>query len=156
VLLAIYQRHVGSVGLGDLMHVLLAIEILYWIATIYLFSRWSRAHWTSCVLPTMLLLPYFWSASIGLHHPNHSPYRTAGITIALAPLMAFRRASARANQWAAGTATGLAILANLESGIAATAGLVVYLYRRFGPGGADRRPAALLRMVARFAAGLLA
>jgi hypothetical protein len=155
VLMGIYERHVGRIAFGDLMHLLIGIEVVYWVAVVYLFARWSRLHWASCLLPIALLLPYYWSASIGLHHPNHSPYRTAGITIALVSLMALRRASACANQWGAGIAAGVALLVNVESGIAATAGLVVYLYRRYGPAHPGGSLGAQLKMVGRFCAALL-
>jgi hypothetical protein len=50
--------------------------------------------------------------------------------------------------------SGLAVLANIESGIAATAGLVIYLYRRYAPVGWNERR-GLLRMAGRFSAGFL-
>ena len=55
----------------------------------YLFLIWSRRHWLSCLLPGVLLLEYFWSTSLGLIPPNHSPYRSAGLTFAVLSLIVF-------------------------------------------------------------------
>jgi hypothetical protein len=156
VLVGIYQRHFGLIPLGDHVRWLVGIEILYWIAAGYLFVIWSRGHWLSCVLPIVLLLEYYWSATDGLAAPNHSPLRTAGLTMAMLGMTALRRASARTNQWAAGLLSGLAVLTNVESGIAATLGLVAYLYRRFPLDEEDGRWSRLLGMAARFCAGFLA
>ena len=122
----------------------------------YLFLIWSRGHWLCCLLPAVLLLEYYWSASLGLLPPNHSPYRSAGLTIAVVGLMVLRRASARTNQWAAGIVSGLAVLANIESGIAATAGLVVYLYRRYALVGPNGRRGVCSEWLFVSSAGLLA
>ena len=140
VLLAIYERQFGLIPLGDHIRGLIGVEVLYWMIAGYLFLIWSRGHWLSCLLPGVLLLEYFWSTSLGLIPPNHSPYRSAGLTIAVLSLMVLRRASPRTNQWAAGIVSGLAVLANLESGIAATVGLVIYVYRRYALVGLERTP----------------
>ena len=157
VLLAIYQRHFGTMGLGDLMHVLVGIEILYWIAALYLFSRWSRSHWPSCVLPTVLMLWFFWSASIGLHHPNHSPFRTAGIAITLTALMALPPRLAAGEPVGGGRGIGTGDAGEPSSrGSRRPPAWSCTLYRRYGlgeAGGGLREP---LRMIARFAGGLLA
>jgi hypothetical protein len=155
VLLAIYERHFGLIALGDHIRLLVGIEIVYWIAAGYLFLIWSRGRWLCCLLPVALLLEFFWSASSALCRPNHSPYRTAGLTMAILCPMVLRRASARTNQWAAGIVAGLSILANVESGIAATVGLIVYLARRYGLDVRERRHAGLFRIAARFATGFL-
>jgi hypothetical protein len=155
VLLAIYERSFGLIALGDHIRWLVGIEVVYWIVAGYLFLIWSRGRWLCCLLPVVLLLEYYWSASLGLLPPNHSPYRTAGLTMAMFCPMVMRRASARKNQWAAGIVAGLAVLANIESGVAATAGLAAYLVRRYAFDSREGRPSGMLRMAARFAAGFL-
>ena len=153
VLLGIYERQFGLIPLGDHIRSLVGIEILYWMIAGYLFLIWSGRHWVSCLLPVVLLLEYFWSASLGLIPPNHSPYRSAGLTIAVLSLMVLRNASPRINQWAAGIVSGLAVLANLESGIAASTGLVIYLYRRYALVGPDDRRGSLLSVALRYSTG---
>ena len=155
VLLAIYERQFGLIPLGDHIRWLVGIEIVFWIVAAYLFMIWSRGHWLACLLPIALLLEYHWSASLGLLPPNHSPYRTAGLTMALLCPMVLRRASARTNQWAAGVVAGLSVLSNIESGVAATAGLTAYLFRRYAFDARERRQGGLLRIALRFAAGFL-
>jgi hypothetical protein len=155
VLLAIYERNFGMIALGDHIRWLVGIEIVYWIIAGYLFLIWSRGRWLCCLLPVVLLLEYYWSASLGLLPPNHSPYRTAGLTMAMLCPMLLRRVSARKNQWAAGIVAGLSVLANIESGVAATAGLAAYLLRRYAVYGREGRARGLLFLAARFAAGFL-
>ncbi len=155
VLLGIYERQFGLITLGDHVRGLIGVEVLYWMIAGYLFLIWSRRHWLSCLLPGVLLLEYFWSTSLGLIPPNHSPYRSAGLTFAVLNLIVLRRASPRTNQWAAGIVSGLAVLANLESGIAATAGLVIYVYRRYALVDLNERRGGLPRMAGRFSAGFL-
>jgi hypothetical protein len=156
VLLASYERQFGLISLGDHIRWLVAVEILYWIIAGYLFLVWSRGRWLSCLLPVVLLLEYYWSTALGLIPPNHSPFRSAGLPLAAFCLVALRRASPRANQWAAGIVSALAVLANVESGIAATVGLVLYVYRRYALGGLNERPLGMIKPAARFAGGFIA
>jgi hypothetical protein len=155
VLLATYERQFGLITLGEHMRWLVGVEVVYWMIAGYLFLIWSRGHWVACILPAMLLLQYYWSGTTGLVPPNHSPFRTAGLTIAMLSLMLLRNATPRVTQWMTGVAAGVAILANIESGIAAAVGIVIYLLRRYVFLGTDARVRVLLRTAARFVAGFV-
>lgn len=121
---------------GDVFRLLLGMELLYLLTAGYLFLRWARRRWLLAVPSLLLLLPFYYSAADLMVPPNHGPWRTLGIPTALLGLWLLRGAGAAALHGACGALATTALLINPESGAAATAGLLAFLYFRIWvPGG---------------------
>jgi hypothetical protein len=151
------ERQLGLFSLGSILRTMVVLEIAYVLAAVFLYLRWARRRWAVCLLPFLLLLPYYYSATAFPVQPNHTPWRYLGIPLALTVFYLLRASRPGRVQVSAGLVSAVAILCNLESGIAVTVGLMALVYLRYGPGGAGPRsgrwPAILLRLLGGFLAG---
>jgi hypothetical protein len=147
------ERAFGLFGLGTVYRVLIAVGIIYLVIAAYLYLKWSRRRWPLCLLPFVLLLPYYYCGATIAVPPNHTALRTLGIW--LAPFVLFLVRSVRPvwQQFMCGVLCALAVLANLESGVAASAGVVAFAFCRFGPCAVEKSSVPFL--LARMAAGFL-
>ena len=117
-------------SLGNILKMVQMSEIVFLFFAMYLYWRWSDRRMLLCVIPTLFLIKWFYSSSNIIIPMNHSPIRTAGITFAILGLYCLRNA----NLWLLGTAGGclmaVAILNNVESGIACSVGICAFLFLR--------------------------
>jgi hypothetical protein len=131
-LLAGWERHVGPLTLGAVMHALMGSELVYLAVAAWLFSAWARWRWLWAAAAVWIMLPFYYPHSTFHLHPNHGPCRMFGIPLAAAVMVGLGRASAGRAGWACGVAAGVGLLVNAESGVAACAGLAAYLGLRHG------------------------
>jgi len=156
VLLAGIQKLFGLLSFGEVFRLLLGLELVSWVIILALFGMWSRWRWLTCVLPVLLLVPFYWSGTNALCAPNHGPWRMMGSLLMLAVLLGMRRRSPRFVQTACGLVAAVALMMNTETGVAATAGLVMFLHFRYTSAGRERRQGNLVTMGVRFVLGGLA
>ncbi len=123
LVLAGCQRHLRPLSLGETIQVLSLVNGIYLTLCALLFRRLSRARWALVVLGLALLVPSYHFAHLSLLFPNQAAWRTLFFPLALGCAW---WSAGRGRAWSGftfGVVGGLALLWNLESGIAATAGL---------------------------------
>ncbi len=117
-------------SLGNTMKMVQISEIVFLFFAMHLYWRWSNRRILLCVIPTLFLIKWFYSSSNIIIPMNHSPIRTAGLTLAIFVLFLLRNASL----WLLGTAGGclmaIALLNNVESGLACSVGVSAFLFLR--------------------------
>lgn len=131
VLIAGLEKIKGHfLSLGNIMKMVQLSEIVFLFFAMYLYWRSSGRRALLCIVPILFLIKWFYSSSNIIIPMNHSPIRTAGITFAILSLYCLRNA----NLWLLGTAGGclmaVAILNNVESGVACSVGVCAFLFLR--------------------------
>lgn len=131
-ILAVWERNLGLLAFGDVLRLMVALEMIYLVTAMYLFLTWSRMRWVWAAAALSLMLPYYYSESNCLIPQNHGIWRMCGIPLTVLSLWCLRSLGAVRSSWIAGMVCAIAILANIESGISSSAGVGVYLTLRFG------------------------
>jgi len=131
VLIAGLEKVKGHfLSLGNTMKMVQISEIVFLFFAMYLYWRWSNRRILLCVIPTLFLIKWFYSSSNIIIPMNHSPIRTAGLTFAIFVLFWLRNA----RLWQLGTAGGclmtIALLNNVESGLACSVGVSAFIFLR--------------------------
>jgi hypothetical protein len=147
-----FERHVAALGAGQYYRVLQALNLAFALLAGLAYWRWRRGNALKVLAPLMLVLPFIHSQHLCLNFPNHSAWRFIGLPVVALLLLALRRREAERLPLALGAVAALALLFNLETGIAFCFGILVFLVARIGPA---PLPSWLPR-AAWFTAGLLA
>lgn len=149
---ALVERNVGPLSFaGDIrlvqwMNVAFALGVL---AACYL---WDRARPLIALVTLALVLPWVHNTHFNIFFPNQSGLRFIFFPLAIVMFRCAHRLSAQHAAVAWGSFAALAILWNLETGVAVTAGVVVHLAMR-----CERlSPGDVLPSAARFLLGLAA
>lgn len=125
----------GLVSLGSMIRMMQVSELLYLFIALLLYWRWSGRRLLLVILPMLFLVKWFYSSSYAPVPMNHSPIRTAGIIVALVVVFHMQRVPLWGLGLACGGLSALALLNNVESGLACTVGLAAFLFirtRKFG------------------------
>lgn len=124
-LVGAFEHHVRSLSFGDYLHLIRAVQALYLLLAAWLYYLHARrVH--LIVLPLVLLFARFHFYQDGILFPNQSPWRMIGFPVAFLSVHLLRRWPARRSAFALGCVEGLALLVNVETGVAIAFGLVVY------------------------------
>lgn len=131
VLIAGLEKAKGTMlSIGTIMKMVQISEVIYLFIAILLYWRWSGRRWIVCIIPTLFLIKWFYSSSHILVPINHSPIRTAGITLAIFCLYYLKGYPFRYQSLASGGLTAIALLNNVESGLACSIGILAFLFLR--------------------------
>jgi hypothetical protein len=128
VLWAAAERLTRPFTFGESVHLLLLLHVVYLALAAWLLVRAARGRWFFAVLGLALVGPWFHFAHKCLLFPNQSVWRTMAVPLVLAVLAV----SGRANALAVGLLAGGALLFNVESGLALTAGLLTFVWLQQG------------------------
>jgi hypothetical protein len=154
-LAAAYERHIRPLSAGDYFHLLQAINALYLAIVLYLYHRYSRGKWYLCLAAFALLVPFYHFRQKCLWYPNQAAWRTISFPLALLLCHCLRRWRAGKIAFVLGLFAGIAVLVNVESGVAASAGLVAYIYFRRVLAGAQFMRSALITAFAFIFGGVI-
>ena len=117
-------------SLGNTMKMVQISEIVFLFFAMVLYWRLSGRRMLVCFIPMLFLVKWYYSSSNIIIPMNHSPIRTAGLTFAIFVLFWLRNSSL----WLLGTAGGclmaIALLNNVESGLACSVGVSAFLFLR--------------------------
>lgn len=119
-------------SLGNYLRLVQVSELIYLSVACFLFWRWSGRRAIFCLIPVLFLMKWFYSSSAVVVPLNHTPLRTAGIPLALAVLYLLRTLQAGPLGFTCGALAAIAILNNVESGIACTVGIGAFAFSRAG------------------------
>ena len=116
------------IALGSIIRWVQWMDIFYWLLIILCYWKWSK-HQIAYMIPAILfLLPWFYSSEGALVPINHSPIRTLGIALCVALVVLYSKKQNCWLCWWLGSFGCLSLLINVESGIAANAGIVTFLF----------------------------
>jgi hypothetical protein len=113
--------HVRLVQLANLAFVTLALAG-YW--------SWARHRRAAFAIPALMLLPWVHSSHIAIFHPNQTGWRFLGLSIVVLTLVLLRRRPAPKAVSPLAAVLALAALINIETAIAAGAGVGMYMICR--------------------------
>ena len=144
------------IPLGSIIRWVQLMDILYWVLVYFAYWKWSRKNLGYLIIPVLFLLPWYFSTEGALVPINHSPIRTLGITLSVIFALFVPPFMKGVHFFIAGAIGCLSILINVESGIAANAGIVVFLFCDLFLGGRTKKDLriCLIAMLA-FIAGFL-
>jgi hypothetical protein len=108
-------------------------NVLFALALVWAGRAWDRARPLPALLTLALVLPWVHNNHQGIFFPNQSGLRYIAIPLALVLLRWSHRLAPRHAAPALGAFAALALLWNLETGVAVTAAIVVQLVVRSGP-----------------------
>ena len=120
----------GLVSLGDLLKVVHYSDFFYILLAAYGYWKWSGKRMLYILAPMLFLMHWYYSSTQMMVPMNHSPIRTAGITVSLVTLLLMRKVSINWLGFTCGSLAAFSILNNVESGIAATVGLLAFVFLR--------------------------
>jgi len=123
-----YQRSVRTLTAGNYFHVLQALNAVYLSASLLLLHRYTKGKWLLCLAGFALIVPWYHFRQHALWYPNLTGWRTLSFPLALLLCHFFRRVSVLKSSLFLGAFAAIALLINIESGLAATAGLIAYIY----------------------------
>ncbi len=131
VLIAGLEKMKGHfLSLGNIMKMVQLSEIVFLLIAFYLYWRWSDRRILLCVVPILFLIKWFYSSSNIIIPINHAPIRTAGIIFAVLFLFFLRNATLWLLGIGCGCLMGVALLNNVESGVACSVGICAFLFLR--------------------------
>jgi hypothetical protein len=123
-----YQRHVRTLTAGNYFHVLQALNAVYLSLSLLLLHRFTKGKWLLCLAGFALIVPWYHFRQHALWYPNLTGWRTLSFPLALLLCHACRRWPLVKSSLFFGLFAAVALLINIESGLAATAGLIAYIY----------------------------
>jgi hypothetical protein len=132
---AVAERIGGPLDMGDYVLGIRACQTAFVLGFLWLYRHQSRGGWLAALLAICLVLPGYQFVSNGTVLPNHSAWRSMPLLLGPLAMVLCRDLGQRARCVCLGAACALAVLFNLESGLAAGAGMFVYLWLRAGWGG---------------------
>jgi hypothetical protein len=139
LLLAWYQRDVRALTMGQTIFILQCLQFLYLALCVIVLVRHTRSNAALCLFASLLVVPWYHFFNNALLYPNQSAWRTLGFPVALLCIRLLYKAPRAYASFVSGVIGAWLVLINVESGIAATAGLVAALFYRTGGLGRERR-----------------
>jgi GDSL-like Lipase/Acylhydrolase family len=134
VVIAGLERLRGTaLEMGDYVRGIQALQVPMLVGCAVLYHRYTRRRWAFTFFGLVLLVPWYHSTQQGLLFPNQTPLRMIGIPLAAAAITAVRRLPSSGAAFPLGLVAGMALLLNVECGIAVTAGVAAFLWQRREP-----------------------
>ena len=146
------ERHVAALSAGQYYRAIQALNLIFALLAGIAYWRWRRGSAIKVLVPLLLVLPFVHSQHLSLNFPNHSAWRFIGFPVAVLLLLTLGRARSERLPLLLGAIAAVALLFNLETGIALSCGLLIFLIARVGPAPFATWPGR----AARFAFGLAA
>jgi hypothetical protein len=152
---ATIERQGGELSLHGYMLLTHLLQAIYLLAAAHCYYVYARRRWVFCLFALLFVaVPYHFNNPFYLcGTPNHTAWRYVGFPLACLCLVLLRNALPGRCAFLLGAASGVGLLLNLETGVAAAAGLLVYLLFRYGGPGQDRRLVRLTRLFGLHALG---
>jgi hypothetical protein len=146
-LLALWIRLSGPLDWGDLFRVVQWTQVAYIALVLWAYYLWKPAKPRLALFAVLLVVPWVHPLHVGIGFPNQSAVRHLGLPAAAVLLLYARRWPLTATAWRLGAAAAVLMFFNLETGIAASFGFLVF--------GLHRAPSlkapVVLGLAARFA-----
>ncbi|HET7340151.1 MAG TPA: hypothetical protein VFL90_01720 [Methylomirabilota bacterium] len=150
VLTALIERYTGLVSFAADVRLVQAMNVAFALAALAACYAWDRARPLVALLALALVLPWVQNNHLNIFFPNQSGLRFLFFPLTIVALRLSHRVPVARAALAGGVFAALALLWNLETGLALTAGIAVHL----GARGERLSPAVLLPLALRFLAGL--
>lgn len=124
---AAIQHSFGAWSLGTYVQAVRISEIIYIFSTLYIFKKFARGYRLPFLLAFMLVIPWHHLNQESLFWPNLSAIRYLGFPFTFLGMWQIRKLSARSSSFAAGFIGSIALLLNLETGIACCFALLAFV-----------------------------
>src|ERR1700694_3182666 len=127
------ERHVAALSAAQYYRAIQALNLAFALLAGIAYWRWRRGNALKVLVPLMLVLPFIHSQHLCLNFPNHSAWRFIGFPVAVLMLLMLGRAREQRLPLVLGGIAAVALLFNLETGIALSCGILIFLIARVGP-----------------------
>ena len=124
---AALQHFFGTWSLGTYVQAVKISEIIYILSTFYIFKKFARGYRLPFFLAFMLVLPWHHLNQESLFWPNLSAIRYLGFPFTFLGMWQLRKLKPRSASLAAGFIGSIALLLNLETGIACCFALLAFV-----------------------------
>jgi hypothetical protein len=132
VLKALLERLAGPLSFAADVRLVQGMNVAFALVMLGAGYAWDRTRPLVALLALALVLPWVHNTHQNIFFPNQSGLRFVFVPLSIVLLRWSHRLSTRAAALAAGAFAALAVLWNLETGVAVTAALVVHLAARSG------------------------
>lgn len=124
------ERTYGMWTFGNYVRFVQALQVVFCILTLISYYLW-KPHNPLCLMVTMLMVtPWISTSNYIIFFPNETAWRFMGFPLGSLVLLILRRKSILVSAFVLGLCSGFLILYNQETGIAITAGYVVFIALR--------------------------
>lgn len=125
-----WQRQNGLWSLGGYMEFVKYLQVVFCLLVVYSYCLWKPNKPIYIMLSVMLVIP--WVSTIGdaVFYPNQSAFRFLGFPIGLTGLLLLKNIPVVKSALFLGIYSTIVILLNVETGIAITAGYMIFLLLR--------------------------
>jgi hypothetical protein len=142
--------------MGETIWVLQGLQLLYLSVAGIVLARHSRRNYLLCLFASLLIIPWYYFANNAVLYPNESAWRTLSMPLALLAISLTWRVRLFRSSLVLGLLSGCFLLLNVESGLAASGGLLAALAYRTRPLESGRQLKQLIRACLLFALGIAA
>ena len=129
----IVERQVAPLSAGQYYRAVQVLNLIFAALAAVAYWRWRPGNAVKVLAPVMLVLPWIHSAHLCLSFPNQSAWRFIGFPVGVVLLLTLGRARSERLPLLLGSLAGVVLLFNLESGVALSCGLLIFLIARVGP-----------------------
>ena len=148
-LLAGLERQAGVLDFAGHVRLVQAAQALFVLIALAAHAAWARGRLWRMWIALALVIPWSTTYISNIWTPNLTAWRFLGFAVASAVLIALRRRSGSRVALRLGALSAVCLLINLETGIAITAGVLIYGLAGLEP----RSPGTVLAAMLRFLAG---
>lgn len=129
----IVERQVAPLSAGQYYRSVQVLNLIFALLAGMAYWRWRPGNAVKVLVPVMLVLPWIHSLHLSLSFPNQSAWRFIGLPVGVLLLLTLGRARSERMPLLLGSVAGVALLFNLETGIALSCGLLIFQIARVGP-----------------------
>jgi hypothetical protein len=122
------KRH--GLSIAEQLRFVQVCQLLFCIAAVCAYMAYKPRQYLGVLVALLLAGPYWVTAGLGIWHPNQTGFRSLGLPAGMLALMIVGRLPPSRAAWWLGFVAGTAILMNLETAIALSAGFAVFLVVR--------------------------
>jgi len=124
------QRVWGEFSLRDYCVFIAGLQAVGLVLALYVYYRLTGRRWALCLLPLILAGCNHHFSEFWYHYPNHTAWRHIAFPAALSVYVLLRRTGIQGCAFGLGCSSLLALIHNVETGVAITAGNLTYLIFR--------------------------
>jgi len=129
-LFAIYHRYLGDFSAADYLRFIQFLHVLFALFALTAHIMWRPRHPMMWLIPALFYLPFLHTFHSAIFRPTQSAWRFIGFPLGILLLLWIGRGENRKVPFALGLIAGFLLLFNLETGIALSFGIGMFVLSR--------------------------
>ena len=119
-----------GLSIGAQLRFVQACQVLFCLFAVCAYLAYRPRNYLGVLVALLLAGPYWASAGLGIWHPNQTGFRSLGLPAGVLALALTSRLPSGHAAWWLGLVAAVASLMNLETAVALSAGMVIFLIAR--------------------------